>query len=898
MIDLNLRIYGNFTDEAGTHEYHDYMSNEFSEITIQKTLCSGGAKIGNAAMGTMTVICPIEYISDRSPVKAVVNGYETGNTYYIGQYDSMRFHCKVTAYDKMIYARQYYADIDGRENKEISSSAVLNKIAEAIGAELDIIDISYSFDMNTDDLYSLTLEDILKQIALVNGGNFAIINDKLTFLKFGEDRTTYEFADNDHTFINVGSRDNIYFNYGKVIVRNGNDTFEYGDGDKAHTLEISSKYCDEAQARELLRIMSGVNYKSFRCDKCICPIDLEVGDKAVFSYENPGDIFTITSYTKNMTCAGCFAFLNSDEQADVRNAFVFETPRKKELKNKLEKDKKYSSVKIGDKYGFTSSGKTSAGRSVGAAAITQKQELQIDNAEITMKDVTEESPVEAGKIYLDNTDTQTKSINMKMNGLLTNAQDVRGAINELFQEGAEVDDDWVRPSDWPERPIVNLDDDIYFEYFLLKDMKYINLNFFGVNTTELIIDWGDGSIDKTSSIINNGLERFFFQKYPTKYGPSLSIDHKYSAVGYYWIKVTWPKTYNTSMDIGRFGICENITNSKWSSHSLYPKSQVIYINQDEYRSYTDIRLDNGVSELYFYGKSVITEQQNYKIYSKQVIFHSLPFTRVGISALSCCTNVIVENAENIEYLDISVITANINNRKQSNIHIFNSNKLIKTTINKASEHISKIIVTRDSELNLTNINDVYINAPNVSEVLFADKMLNIKNIEIITDSDLIVSAVNAFDLESIKISANFFKKLNFDYKVYENLKEVHVFSKTKCDYNHILINSDCKFSNLVSTFPKIQIENNMTFSIDEYIGAYNKGLAELKTLGNISNISIYVESIVELNNFILNYLPYINNYAAVHVVPLVNSIEFKEDIRQHINKNAAEQKGWRVMLPI
>lgn len=430
MIDLNLRIYGNFTDEAGTHEYHDYMSNEFSDITIQKTLCSGGAKIGNTVTGVMTVICPIEYISDRSPVKAVVNGFETGNTYYIGQYDSMRFHCKVTAYDKMIYARQYYADIDGRENKEISSSAVLNKIAEAIGAELDIIDISYSFDMNTDDLYSLTLEDILKQIALVNGGNFAIINDKLTFLKFGEDRTTYEFADNDHTFINVGSRDNIYFNYEKVIVRNGNDTFEYGDGDKAHTLEISSKYCDEAQARELLRIMSGVNYKSFRCDKCICPIDLEVGDKAVFSYENPGDIFTITSYTKNMTCAGCFAFLNSDEQADVRNAFVFEIPRKKELKNKLEKDKKYSSVKIGDKYGFTSSGKTSAGKSVGAAAITQKQELQIDNAEITMKDVTEESPVEAGKIYLDNTDTQTKSINMKMNGLLTNAQDVRGAINE------------------------------------------------------------------------------------------------------------------------------------------------------------------------------------------------------------------------------------------------------------------------------------------------------------------------------------------------------------------------------------------------------------------------------------------------------------------------------------
>ena len=117
--------------------------------------------------------------------------------------------------------------------------------------------------------------------------------------------------------------------------------------------------------------------------------------------------------------------------------------------------------------------------------------------------------------------------------LLTKAQDVAGAINELFQLDPGGGDDWTPPEDW--LPVPEPGD---YEIYLLVDIVDVSsasstLAFVltrpvdaGTGYDSLTIDWGDGTIQSWLGIENGG----------TSWSQSDTI-HTYTAIGQYIVKI-------------------------------------------------------------------------------------------------------------------------------------------------------------------------------------------------------------------------------------------------------------------------------------------------------------------------------------------------------------------------
>lgn len=104
--------------------------------------------------------------------------------------------------------------------------------------------------------------------------------------------------------------------------------------------------------------------------------------------------------------------------------------------------------------------------------------------------------------------------------LLTNAQDVAGAINELFQldPGGGDTDKWTRPSDWPQLDtpedneirllIANLSKSAI--QFAFTEYKSFSSSSYNSTGNKLIVDWGDGTIE---TIVTTGSGNWFVHTY-------------------------------------------------------------------------------------------------------------------------------------------------------------------------------------------------------------------------------------------------------------------------------------------------------------------------------------------------------------------------------------------------
>lgn len=200
--------------------------------------------------------------------------------------------------------------------------------------------------------------------------------------------------------------------------------------------------------------------------------------------------------------------------------------------------------------------------------------------------------------------------------LLTNAQDVAGAINELFQSGGEGGDDkWVRPSDWPtlgepaENQIIML---ITTQWALgLPSSGFtVYANPSGISgkvlSGSLIVDWGDGEVESiplngTFQSIDHNWYNFDGMSPPTWHkGPVLN-----NGAHVFVIKITFPddvyfycattrgepldihvgKNVNFYSSMGNFKMIEHIKFFDWvpsndniftdSSHSVIDEGYVL-----------------------------------------------------------------------------------------------------------------------------------------------------------------------------------------------------------------------------------------------------------------------------------------------------------------------------------
>lgn len=121
--------------------------------------------------------------------------------------------------------------------------------------------------------------------------------------------------------------------------------------------------------------------------------------------------------------------------------------------------------------------------------------------------------------------------------LLTEAQDVAGAINELFMLDPGGGDDWFPPEDWLTVPepepwdvclLVDMQNTLTYQLFF-GDPTYNGSYGYG----QITIDWGDGTIDSYDGMV---LDESGSIISGTNWGNMLK--HTYAATGQYVIKVT------------------------------------------------------------------------------------------------------------------------------------------------------------------------------------------------------------------------------------------------------------------------------------------------------------------------------------------------------------------------
>lgn len=203
--------------------------------------------------------------------------------------------------------------------------------------------------------------------------------------------------------------------------------------------------------------------------------------------------------------------------------------------------------------------------------------------------------------------------------LLTNAQDVAGAINELFQLDPGGGDEWVPPDEWLPIP----EPGPYEMYFLiaLKSADYLKYEFricrpSDINTGNgpLIIDWDDGTVDSWES------------------GWS-TPEHTYSAAGMYLIKATVTDESNFLQWIGN-------TSSSYRANQLLLMaklgSEILLTNEKTYATQNGFASQSALRYVSLGGKGGLPAGCFSNCYTLQKVIIQIPLTEVKNNTFNSC----------------------------------------------------------------------------------------------------------------------------------------------------------------------------------------------------------------------------------------------------------------------
>lgn len=441
-----------------TIDGHTFGNDEISEPKLKKAVSARGFPIGEVVIGTFSVSLPpgipagenvYSPFSERAKVefKVATEAEQLSlGTYFIGKrkhshkFIGIGSRISLTCYDRLAFANQDF-DMEGDEKTEVSYTAALNYIAQKIGCAVDIpagLGGCY-FRLDRDR----TMRDVLSLIAGATGTNCMMSRrDVMTFVKpFHADGNYYAIPDEDRTEPFLGRE----WLPTKVTVYNDKDSFSAGDGDFMHEVELQNDAASQEMTDSIYADLIGHAYLPYKVQRAKVPLWLDLFDNTnAWAYENhTGDSVVVSkSFIGSLSmdflpdCA--YATFSADDIDEVRDEFAWLTDR-----DKVKKDEKISGNSLGNRYGMKSVKVTKGKNTVGAEEAETVTEARFDNAEITFSDKTDiNNPLDCGRICVDG----DGDLNVHSGGLLTEAQDFKGAINELFGQGASGG--WVRPVSW------------------------------------------------------------------------------------------------------------------------------------------------------------------------------------------------------------------------------------------------------------------------------------------------------------------------------------------------------------------------------------------------------------------------------------------------------------------
>lgn len=514
-----------------TIDGHTFTDDEIGSPKLRKAVATKGLPIGEVVIGTFTVSVPpgvpleggaYTPFTQRAQADFSAVGMSLG-TYFIAKRKKARSYLganertALTCYDRLAFSNQDF-DMEGGEDTEVSYTEALNYVAQRIGCEVNTPTGLSGYYLKLDR--DRTMRDVLALIAGATGTNcFMSHEDVLTFAKPFDPHARYIDIDSaDRTEPYLG---NVWEPL-KVTVYNDNDSFSAGDGDFLHEIKLYNDAACQDMADNVYRSLNGHVYLPFKTKRAKVPLWANLFDNVnVWEYTNhtvdPAVVSKsfITNLSMDYYSDCAYATLCADDVDDVRDEFSWLTDQ-----DKVKKDEKISGNKIGNRYGMKSIGINKGNDSVGAEAATTVTEARFDNAEVTFRDKTDDSkPINGGKLFMD---TEQQSINLEMKNLPTVAQDLHGAIKELFEQGTSGG--WVRPADWIELP-EPADNQITLHVITTAD----NTDVYTIGATReyevtatgnVTVDWGDGNIEASGE------------------GQGFADNHTYQFAGQYIITIT------------------------------------------------------------------------------------------------------------------------------------------------------------------------------------------------------------------------------------------------------------------------------------------------------------------------------------------------------------------------
>lgn len=479
-----------------------YLDAELSDIKYDNSIGSNGFTIGAVAIGAFSFKCPPLAIKAQATYgiyhpllpRTQCDLYSSGvllGTYFIDIVKQNLIidnedRITISCLDKMAFANKPFDYENG--TKICGSNEALTYIANEMGCVIGLANINeFNFDLETE----YTQRDVLAMIARASGGNFIMTHGNVLKL-VSSNNMPGDLAIGAYKKPSFGAEWNLQ----QVNVSNGDTQAVVGTAyDDLYKLDVSLGVSDDdvaSTANFIFNVCSEYYYIPFKISRAKVPLDTELFYHVpIYSRPDNGVISKpyITqlsmSYTNEQGIDTAYATLSASDTMETRSAFSFDTGR-----NNAKKDKKLSTVRLGNKYGMKSNYTKTGINTVGAEETSKKYKAQFDKAEIAFTDVTT-TETDLGKVYIDDTDLINPSLNMSCKGLKTTAQDVKGAINELFLLGGSG---YTINPEWLPLPPALTGEITLLANNIAPVSWYFNEVVTGVQRS-CTVDWGDGTVE-------------------------------------------------------------------------------------------------------------------------------------------------------------------------------------------------------------------------------------------------------------------------------------------------------------------------------------------------------------------------------------------------------------------
>lgn len=481
-----------------------YVNSELSDIKYDNSLGGNGFTIGAVAIGAFSFKCPplstkamatygiYQGVAPRAQCDFYSNGVLLG-TYFVDNIKqnlviNNEDRITISCFDKMAFANKSFEYDNG--TKICGFGEALTHIVNGMGCTFDGDINECNFDLENE----YTQRDVLSMIAKASGGNFIMSRGNVLRLVT---IPSSDLAIEAHTKPTFGAEWKLQ----QVTVSNNDTqaTIASALTDDLYKLDIDLSISDDDVANTVNCIFercSGHYYIPFKMAKSKVPLNAELLYYVpIFSHidntveppvtSKPYITQMSMSYTNEQGIDTAYATLSASDTLETRSAFAFD-----KNKNNVKKDKKLSTVQQGNKYGMKSVYTKTGTNTVGAEEPSKKYKAQFDKAEISFTDITS-TETDLGKVYIDDTDTVSPSLNMTCKGLKTTAQDIKGAINELFSLGGsyQISKEWLTLPPALTGEITMLVNDTVPLQFYFSNISSTN------RTWTCTVDWGDGIVE-------------------------------------------------------------------------------------------------------------------------------------------------------------------------------------------------------------------------------------------------------------------------------------------------------------------------------------------------------------------------------------------------------------------